>query len=144
MLDSFFHFLEKTGLTAENAGVFALAFVASFAASLAIVVFLAVRMPRDYFAGPKPPHLPMPLWERVLVLVLKNLLGIGLIALGIVLSLPGVPGQGFLTILIGIMLVDGPGKRRLEMAIIRRPAIRGAINRLRKRFGKEELVVAER
>ena len=39
----------------------------------------------------------------------KNILGLFLVALGVVLSLPGVPGQGLLTILLGIMLLDFPG-----------------------------------
>jgi hypothetical protein len=62
-----------------------------------------------------------------------------LIALGIVLSLPGVPGQGLLTVLLGVMLVDFPGKDRLEQKLLSRPGIINTINRLRGRFGKPAL-----
>ena len=61
-----------------------------------------------------------------------------------VLTLPGVPGQGMLTILIGLMLLDVPGKRRLERRIVGRRRILQAINRLRKRFGRPPLVLGGR
>jgi hypothetical protein len=63
------------------------------------------------------------------------------VALGIVLSLPGVPGQGLLTILLGIMIMDFPGKDRLEQKLLSRPSIVNAINRLRARFDKPPLVL---
>jgi UPF0716 family protein affecting phage T7 exclusion len=73
----------------------------------------------------------------------KNLLGAVLVVVGIVLSLPGVPGQGLLTVLVGVLLLDVPGKRRLELAIVRRPAVLRTINRLRRRFGRKPLQVDE-
>jgi hypothetical protein len=62
-----------------------------------------------------------------------------LVALGIVLSLPGVPGQGLLTVLLGVMLLDFPGKSRLEQKLLSRPSIVNAINKLRARFKKPPL-----
>jgi hypothetical protein len=44
-----------------------------------------------------------------------------------------------LTILLGLMLVDIPGKRRVELVLVRRPAIRRTIDRLRARYGKEPI-----
>ena len=55
------------------------------------------------------------------------------------MSLPGVPGQGLLTVLLGIMLVDFPGEDRLEQKLLHRPAIRNSINKLRTRFNKPPL-----
>jgi hypothetical protein len=69
----------------------------------------------------------------------KNILGVLLVAVGIVMSLPGVPGQGLLTVLLGIMLLDFPGKRSVEQKLLKRPAIQNAITRLRKRFDKPPL-----
>ena len=71
----------------------------------------------------------------------KNIAGILLVALGIVLSLPGVPGQGLLTVLLGIMLLDFPGRDRLEQKLLSKPSIVNTINKLRGRFGKEPLVL---
>ena len=60
-------------------------------------------------------------------------------ALGIVLSLPGVPGQGLLTVLLGIMLLDFPGRHRLEQKLLSKPSILNSINKLRARFDKKPL-----
>jgi len=57
------------------------------------------------------------------------------------LSLPGVPGQGFLTILLGLIMLDIPGKRPLEARIIKRPSILSAINKFRARYNKPPLVM---
>jgi uncharacterized membrane protein YbaN (DUF454 family) len=66
--------------------------------------------------------------------MLKNLLGALVVALGIVLSLPGVPGPGLLTILLNMMLLDFRGRRSLERWLVSRPAVFGLINALRRRY----------
>ena len=76
---------------------------------------------------------------RFLGLAGKNAGGVLLIILGVIMSLPGVPGQGFLVILIGLTLVDFPGKRRAELWFLRRPSLLTGINRLRARFHKAPL-----
>jgi hypothetical protein len=116
-------------------------FVASFVINLAIVSFILVKLPADHFSKSHrgkflEGHHPA---VRVAATVGKNILGVLLVALGIVLSLPGVPGQGLLTILLGIMLLDFPGKHRLEQKLLSRPSIVNAINGLRGRFGKPPL-----
>jgi hypothetical protein len=73
--------------------------------------------------------------------ILKNVLGIVLIILGILLSLPGVPGQGILTILLGLIMLDIPGKRPLEAKIIQQPKVLAAINSLRARYHKAPLIM---
>jgi hypothetical protein len=57
------------------------------------------------------------------------------------MSLPGVPGQGLLTILLGIMLLDFPGKRGLEYKLVSKPKVRDAVNKLRRKFGKPDLIL---
>ncbi len=118
-----------------------LIFVATFLSSLAIVSLILVKLPADHFSkghqtkfwsGPNPAF-------RAVLIIGKNILGVLLVAVGVVLSLPGVPGQGLLTILLGIMLLDFPGKDRLEQKLLRRPGIVNTINRLRHRFGKPPL-----
>jgi hypothetical protein len=71
----------------------------------------------------------------------KNVLGVILVIVGIILSLPGVPGQGLLTILLGLMLLDLPGKRRLEQRLVRRPSLLRVINGLRVRYGRAPLIL---
>lgn len=118
-------------------------FVITFSVSLAIVSFIMVKIPADYFKKDEPRKvLPgRPQVIRILAIVGKNLLGVLLVAVGIVLSLPGVPGQGILTILLGIMLLDFPGKQKLEYNIVSRPRVYEAINKLRRKFGKPKLVL---
>lgn len=120
-----------------------LLFVVTFSINLAIVSFVLIKIPADYFKkdneraflSERPPIV------RYLGLVGKNLLGVLLVALGIVLSVPGVPGQGLLTILLGIMLLDFPGKGSLEYKLVSRPSVFKTINKLRHRFGKPSLVL---
>ena len=81
---------------------------------------------------------------RVTARSAKNILGAMLVVVGMILVLPGVPGQGVLTILVGVMLLDLPGKRRLERRIVGRPRILRTINGLRKRFGQPPLVLGRR
>ena len=119
----------------------ALIFVASFLINLGIVSFILVKLPADHFAKSRKRnflegHHPA---LRVAAAIGKNIGGALLVVLGIVLSLPGVPGQGLLTILLGVMLLDFPGKHRLEQKLLSRPSIVNAINSLRGRFGKPPL-----
>jgi hypothetical protein len=116
-------------------------FVASFFINLGIVSFILVKLPADHFAKSRKRKFmegSSPV-VRVAAVIGKNILGVLLVALGVVLSLPGVPGQGLLTILLGVMLLDFPGKHRLEQKLLSRPSIVNAINGLRGRFGKPPL-----
>jgi hypothetical protein len=120
-----------------------LVFLVTFAVSLAIVSFILVKLPADYFSKSKDRELlsDLPRGIRIAAMVGKNVLGAILVLLGIILSIPGVPGQGILTILLGIMLLDFPGKHRLEQKIVSRPKVRETIDAMRRRFGKPPLIV---
>lgn len=117
--------------------------VLSLGISLGAIVLVMVKIPENYFSTHyKEDFLPNSSWiVRWGAVILKNLLGVFLILLGILLSLPGVPGQGILTILLGLIMLDIPGKRPLEARIIKRPTVLSAVNRLRARFGKPPLVM---
>jgi hypothetical protein len=113
--------------------------------SLVLAGAVVVQWPADQFKSAEPP----PFWAhrhpvvRVLGLVAKNLLGYLAVIMGAIMALPGVPGQGLLMILIGLTLLNFPGKRGLERRLIRRPAILHGINRLRRRLGHAELELDE-
>jgi hypothetical protein len=74
-----------------------------------------------------------------MLLTAKNLLGYILIAAGIVMLV--LPGQGTLTILIGILLVDFPGKYRLERWVVGRGPVLQSINWFRRRAGRPPLLL---
>jgi hypothetical protein len=132
-----------SSLTTENILFGALIFFLSLAISLAAIVIVTVRLPANYFSSHyKQDFMPnSPFLVRWGAFLLKNALGVFLILLGIVLSLPGVPGQGILTILLGLIMLDIPGKRPLEARIIKRPTVLSALNKLRAKFGREPLIV---
>ncbi len=120
-------------------------FVASLVVSLVVVAVVLVKIPEDYFLDCHDRELWVdrhPLVRMALKLG-KNVLGLCLVATGILLSLPGIPGQGLLTVLIGLMLLDFPGKRRWERRLVSLPRIFKSINRLRRRFGKAALRLEE-
>ena len=128
-------------LTWSKVLVGALLFVASFFINLAIVSAILVKLPANHFSKSRKTRFwsgPHPAIHAAKV-VGKNLAGILLVALGVVLSVPGVPGQGLLTILLGIMLLDFPGRDRLEQKLLSKPSIVNSINRLRARFDKPPL-----
>lgn len=121
--------------------VAAAAWLAATMVTLAIVAFVVVKLPAEHFVHRSG-------WRAAaargvggwLRLVARNLAGLALIALGAALALPGVPGQGVLTLLIGVMLLDVPGKRGLERWLVGRPGVLTTLNRLRARWGKPPLV----
>ncbi len=67
----------------------------------------------------------------------KNIAGVFFLLMGIIMLI--TPGQGLLTILIGLLLMDFPGKRRFEIWLIRIPSIHRAINWIRKKGDKAPL-----
>ena len=116
--------------------------VASAVVSLAAVGYVLARLPADYFVNPaarrRRDRHPV---ANVLLLLARNVLGYFLVALGVVLSLPGVPGQGLLTILMGVMLIDMPGKPRFERWLLTRRPVLAGVNRLRAKFGRAPFLV---
>ena len=130
-------------ITVRGALLGEILFIGTFAISLAIVSFIMVKIPPNYFRKDHSPEFLSGRHPalRLLGLMGKNVLGVLLVALGILMSVPGVPGQGILTILLGIMLLDFPGRRSLEHKLVSRPRVLNTINRLRHRFGKPSLVL---
>lgn len=132
-----------SSITLKGALLWLLIFVITFGTSLGIVSVVLVKLPATYFKRSHNKHFLADRHPviRALAITGKNVLGAVLVVVGILLSLPGVPGQGMLTILLGIMLLDFPGKPRLEHWIVSRPKILHAINKLRHRFSKPALVL---
>ena len=120
-----------------------LLFVATLLISFAVALIILIRLPSDYFCTPRTGnarHAGHGLFFSVGI-VLKNLLGVVLIIIGVILSVPGLPRQGLLTVLAGLFLLDFPGKRNLLYKLVSRPLLLQAINRLRMKFSQPPLVV---
>jgi hypothetical protein len=119
--------------------------VITFLTSIAVTIFVLIKLPDTYFKAAHGREFwverhPVLRWGGIIV---KNLLGAFLVLLGVVMSLPGVPGQGVLTILLGVMLLDFPGKRALELKLVSRPKVLRTINRIRQRFERPPLQLDE-
>jgi archaellum biogenesis protein FlaJ (TadC family) len=116
--------------------------VVMFFGSLALIPVLLVRMPADYFARSES---PFESWRRrhplagMLLQVARNLLGVVLLLAGLAMMV--LPGQGIITILMALTLLNFPGKRRLELRIIRQRQVQRGINWIRERAGRPPLVV---
>lgn len=114
---------------------------ATFVLSLLGLPFILVRMRPDYFTEPRgrgwfaDRHPAL----RLLGHALKNAAGLVLLAAGVAMLF--LPGQGLLTIMAALFLLEFPGKRRLELAVVGRPRVIRAVNRLRERFGHPPLLL---
>lgn len=113
-----------------------------FLGSLIAIPMILVRLPADYFDTRTPRH-----WMkdhhpalRLMGLVAKNVVGIVFLLAGFAMLF--LPGQGVLTMLIGISLMDFPGKRALEARMVGQPTLLGVINSMRQKFGKPPLTLA--
>lgn len=138
--DGLFYFFEAH--TTEIALLTGLSVLLFFLALFGLPLII-IAIPANYFVRPKKHRLDRyghPVITAIL-LVAKNLLGVVFIIIGFVLLF--MPGQGLLTIFAGIMLLNFPGKRRLELAIICRPSIRRAIVWIRARAKKPPLLVPD-
>ncbi|MFO1091837.1 MAG: hypothetical protein U0992_00790 [Planctomycetaceae bacterium] len=125
----------------SHKGLFAAVSVLTFVGTLVLIPILVVRIPADYFVHTRRESAfakSHPI-VRITFLILKNGLGVVLLLAGLVMSLPLVVGQGVLTMLIGISLLDVPGKRRLELAIIRREPVHRSMNWIRHKAGRPPL-----
>lgn len=105
-----------------------------FFVSLLSLPWLVSLIPEDYFLHQQ--RRPAP-WKdqhpavRAVLLVGKNLLGLVLLCGGIIMLV--VPGQGVLTIIMGLLLLDYPGKYTIERKVALRPRVLRSINWLRNK-----------
>jgi hypothetical protein len=145
MLDWLKELTNSLGLTGRGVVWIVLFSVVTFLGSIAATIVVLIKLPDTYFKAEHAREFwaeghPVLRWGG---LILKNLLGVFLVLFGVVMSLPGVPGQGVLTILMGVMLLDFPGKRRLELKLVSRPKVLRTVNRIRARFDRPPLLLDE-
>lgn len=97
---------------------------------------LIMRLPPDYFSeGHRPRPLSQNLAVHMVLMALKNIVGLAFVIVGILLMF--LPGQGLLTLVIGLTVMNYPGKFALERWLVRRKRVLPALNWLRRRFGQQ-------
>lgn len=112
----------------------AIASVAMFVGTLAAIPWLIRRLPVDHFVRP-PTKRSLP--KRIA----QNVLGFILVAGGVAMLV--LPGQGILTILLGLSIVDLPVRQRVFRWLLLRPRVVDAMQGLRAKAGKPPLVIPE-
>ncbi len=121
---------------------FAVSSVFMFVGTLIAIPIILMRLPADYFdvRTPRPwmeNHHPI---IRLLGHIVKNVVGAIFLFAGFLMLF--LPGQGVLTMLIGLSLIEFPGKRRVEAKIVGQSTVLSTINAMRAKFDKPPLIIA--
>ena len=117
--------------------------IVTFVGSLVALPILIAKLPADHFVNDRPQPLP---WNsahptrNTLLRIGRNLLGLMLVLGGGVMLF--LPGQGLLTIAIGLLMMDFPRKRAFQAWVLSwRPVHRG-MNWLRRKANQPEFICA--
>lgn len=103
-------------------------------ATLLLTPLVASKIPSDYFSDEqRKPYAPKNIFLYLLYKIIKNILGVLLLLLGIILLF--TPGQGLLSILLASLLLDYPGKFRFQRFLIQKKPVLDGLNWLRKIAG---------
>lgn len=114
--------------------------VVVFFGTLMLIPWVIVKIPADFFAREMGRR--SALRERhpiliSLVTIIRNIIAALLICVGILLLV--LPGQGLLTIFMGMVIASFPGRRRLINSLAGRPGILRRLNWIRHKAHKEPL-----
>lgn len=105
--------------------------VIGFLLSLLALPWLICRIPEDYFLEESRPPSPGRGFVHLMIRIAKNLLGIFFVFLGIVMLF--TPGQGVLTLFMGLLFLDFPGKRAWIIRLTGLGSVRNGLNWIRKK-----------
>ena len=129
--------LEQHAELLEQLGHFS---IVALMVTVVALPWAVMKLPADYFVSErrKPARRASqhPLVWAVLSFC-KNLVGIFLILIGIAMLV--LPGQGTVTILIGLAISNFPGKFAIEQRIASQPAVGNTLNKIRKLGGVSPL-----
>lgn len=116
--------------------------IVSFISSIIIIPLIIIKIPKDYFIISHKEYVEKRVKHpllRILLHIIKNILGYIFIIFGIVMLF--IPGQGVLTTILGVSLADFPYKKQLEYKLISKPRVLRVINKIRIRAAQEELLL---
>ena len=107
--------------------------------SMLSILALVIYLPTDYFTREKHVSVVRNPILRILLRILKNIFGVIALLIGFLMLIG--PGQGLLTILVGVILCDFPRKRQVERKLIGRPALLNAANKFRARYNRPPILL---
>lgn len=112
-----------------------------------VITYFITQMDKQYFLRRKisqgeainqPRLTSMNRSVACVVKIAKIILGIVLLVCGILMLV--LPGQGLITILIGLSLLPFPGKDKMEQRILARNSVRSTLNWIRLKAKKEPFI----
>ena len=110
--------------------------------SIAVIPWIVIKIPQNYFhehyrvrAAKQSNH---PIMAQFFT-GLKNVIGFLFVVLGVLMLV--LPGQGILTILMGLFMMNFPGKYRLERKIVSAPKVLQSLNWIRAKANKPPLML---
>jgi hypothetical protein len=115
-------------------GWFSLLSLLMLVGSVLLVPWLVLRAPHDVFVRERPAAVDRPGVYAFVVFLVRNTLGVILLVAGILMLV--LPGQGLLSIVAALCLLDVPRKRELLKRIVVRPPVWKALGWIRSRAGK--------
>lgn len=107
--------------------------------SILSIFALVIYLPTDYFTRENHVSIVTNPILRILLRILKNIFGVFALLIGIIMLI--APGQGILTILVGVILCDFPSKRKVERKLIARPVLLTGVNRIRARYNRPPILL---
>lgn len=112
--------------------ILAVVSLCTFFLSIILIPWYIGRLPVDYFfilQQQSPDSLPR---SNLAILIIRNFLGFILLAAGVLMLF--LPGQGILTILIGLLCMAFPGKYRFVLYLISRKSVQTSLDWIRKKI----------
>ena len=117
--------------------------VLTFIGSLLIIPWLILRLSPEYFIRHRldviERHQRHPVLA-IMIFFLRNTVGLGLLAAGMAMLL--MPGQGILTMLIGLSFMEFPKKYHLLEKVVQSMSVQRSLNWIRRKGGREDFVFA--
>ncbi len=110
----------------------------TFLLSIILIPWYIGRLPPDFFHILQTQGIDHQNKRTTLGLLLQNCIGVLLIIAGFIMLF--MPGQGILTILIGMLCMSFPGKLRLILYLVNRPSIRTSLNWTRKKMKQKPFI----
>ncbi len=106
-----------------------------FIFSLLMLPWLLCKIPEGYFSRPQAKSS----WTLLLTPrnLLRNTLGLPVLLAGVLMLV--LPGQGLITVMLGLAIMQFPGKYTLERWVISRQGVLSAVNWIRRKSGVPEL-----
>jgi archaellum biogenesis protein FlaJ (TadC family) len=106
-----------------------------FVSSLLLTPFLLGKIPQDYFVHTNQQKVEIKHLGHLIIVISRTIVGFVLLIAGIIMLV--TPGQGIISILLGLFLMEFPGKRKLELKLINHEPTFKALNWLRGKANKD-------